>query len=139
MTTTDRQGALHDKTGRYAEKVATAPGPDASLATPILSADDAAYWDGHTSDGRCKYPETCQEEGRHADLNERLTGLIAAYDEEPHSEECGFGPCVRCVVDEFAALRLHAPARVDDRECRTFGQHVAATRHARRDCPVGND
>lgn len=24
------------------------------------------YWDNHTSDGRCKYPKTCEVEGAHA-------------------------------------------------------------------------
>lgn len=34
-------------------------------------------------------------------LRHRLNDLIDAYAEEPHSGECGFGPCVRCVVNEF--------------------------------------
>lgn len=29
--------------------------------------------------------------------------LVAEYAEERHSDECGFGACVRCVVDEFAS------------------------------------
>lgn len=32
MTTTDRQGALHDKSGKYTEKPASAPGPSAALS-----------------------------------------------------------------------------------------------------------
>lgn len=33
-----------------------------------------------------------------------VKGLVATYAEEPHSDGCGFDACVRCVVDEFAAL-----------------------------------
>ena len=33
---------------------------------------------------------------------EKADDLFDAYAEEPHSSECGFGPCARCVVDEFA-------------------------------------
>lgn len=35
---------------------------------------------------------------------QRVQNLIAEYDEEPHSDECGMGACVRCVVDEFANI-----------------------------------
>ncbi len=35
MSTTDRHGALHDKTGRYTEKTSTAPGAGASLQAPV--------------------------------------------------------------------------------------------------------
>lgn len=31
---------------------------------------DRAYWDNHTSDGRCKYPKTCQTEGKHGGAEE---------------------------------------------------------------------
>lgn len=52
--------------------------------------------------------DTGQSTGQHADpvssLADRVTSLVAAYEEEPHSDECGMGACVRCVVDEFAAL-----------------------------------
>lgn len=34
-----------------------------------------------------------------------LDKKVDDYDEEPHSEECGWDACVRCVVDGFATLR----------------------------------
>ena len=35
-----------------------------------------------------------------------VKALVGAYAEEPHSDGCGMDACVRCVVDEFAALVL---------------------------------
>lgn len=51
MTTTDRQGALHDKTGRYTEKAAAAPGPGAALAAEPKTENDAIPYIG--SESRC--------------------------------------------------------------------------------------
>lgn len=39
-----------------------------------------------------------------ADAGEEIAARVADYDEEPHSDECGMGACVRCVVDEFASI-----------------------------------
>lgn len=45
-------------------------------------------------------------------LRHRLQALIEAYEEESHSDECGMGACVRCVVDEFEAC-VSPPAKGD--------------------------
>lgn len=43
-------------------------------------------------------------EAAHVALVAGVARRVGDYAEEPHSDECGMGACVRCVVDEFAAL-----------------------------------
>lgn len=48
-----------------------------------MSATDRTYWDIHTSDGRCKYPLTCEAEGWHRTtddtaLQEQIAAALSA-------------------------------------------------------------
>lgn len=204
MTTTDRNGAPHDRTGRYTEKAATAPGPGAALAPStsgqigtaadriaaireehLLATHSNTRGDTVTKSARCSCGEALAwgdrekqhrdhvdtvifEAGRSAaaqadtpafgaeqiqELHDRLTRAAATLDESAESyweaaersRVRGKAEGVRLALSyldetirevERAETTTPSAPPVDDRQCRTFGQHVAATRHARRDCPV---